>query len=44
MLTRGITHLATNTLPVVVIQSAFPLLPLGRYIDSHHTEQIPTQK
>ena len=31
MVTRGITHLATNTLPVVVIQSVFPLLPLGRY-------------
>ena len=28
---RSITDLATNTLPVVVIQSVFPLLPLGRY-------------
>ena len=32
MVTKGITHLPTNTLPVVVIQSAFPLLPLGRYL------------
>ena len=32
MVTRGITHLATNTLPVVVeIQSTFPLLRQGRY-------------
>ena len=29
---RGITHLATNTLPVLVIQSVFSLLPLGRYL------------
>ena len=28
---RSIADLATNTLPVVVIQSVFPLLPLGRY-------------
>ena len=32
MVTKGITHLATNALPVVVIQSAFSLLPLGRYL------------
>ena len=31
MATRGITHLATYTLPVLVIQSVFSLLPLGRY-------------
>ena len=31
MVTRGITHLATVTLPVLVIQSVFSLLPLGRY-------------
>ena len=31
MVTRGITHLATDTLPVLVIQSVFSLLPLGRY-------------
>ena len=29
---RGITHLATDTLPVLVIQSVFSLLPLGRYL------------
>ena len=32
MATRGITHLATDTLPVLVIKSAFSLLPLGRYL------------
>ena len=32
MVTRGITHLATDTLPMVVIQSIFSLLPLGRYL------------
>ena len=31
MVTRGITHLATDTLPVLVIQSVFSLLPLSRY-------------
>ena len=29
---RGITHLATNTLPMLVIQSVFSLLPLVRYL------------
>ena len=29
---RGITNLATNTLPVLVIQSVLSLLPLGRYL------------
>ena len=32
MVTRGITHLATNTSPVVLTQSTFPLLPLARYL------------
>ena len=32
MVSRGIFHLQTNTLPVVVMRSAFPLLPLGRYL------------
>ena len=32
MVTRDITHLATDTLPVTVIQSEFSLLPLGRYL------------
>ena len=32
MVTRGITHLPTDILPVLVIQSVFPLLPLGRYL------------
>ena len=32
MVTRGITHLATSTLPVLVIQNEFSLLPLGRYL------------
>ena len=32
MVIRGITHLATNTLPVPVIQSVFSWLPLGRYL------------
>ena len=32
MVTRGITHLATDTLPMLVIQSVFSLLPLGRYL------------
>ena len=31
MVTKVITHLATDTLPVLVIQSVFSLLPLGRY-------------
>ena len=29
---KGIIQLATNTLPVLVIQSAFSLLPLGRHL------------
>ena len=32
MVTRDITHLATDTLPGLVIQSVFSLLPLGRYL------------
>ena len=32
MITKGITRLATDTLPVLVIQSVFSLLPLGRYL------------
>ena len=32
MVTRGITHLATDTLSVLVIQSVISLLPLGRYL------------
>ena len=32
MVTKGITHLATDTLPVLVIQSVFSLLPLGRHL------------
>ena len=32
MVTRGITHLATDTLPMLVIQSVFSLLRLGRYL------------
>ena len=32
MVTKGVTHLATNTLPVPVIQSVFSLLPLGGYL------------
>ena len=35
MSTGGITHLATNTLPILVIQSVFPLLPLSTYIYCH---------
>ena len=31
MVTRGITHQATDTLPVLVKQSVFSLLRLGRY-------------
>ena len=27
-----VTHLATDTMPVLVIQSVFSLLPLGRYL------------
>ena len=34
MVTRDITYLSTNTLPVVVLESVFPLLPLGRYLMS----------
>ena len=30
--TRTKTYLATDTLPVVVKESVFPLLPLGRYL------------
>ena len=32
MVTRGITHLATGTLSVLVIESVFSLLHLGRYL------------
>ena len=32
MVTKGITQLATNTLPVLVIQSAFSLLQPGGYL------------
>ena len=32
MVTKVITHLLTDTLPVLVIKSAFSLLPLGRYL------------
>ena len=32
MVTRSITHLATDNLAVLVIQSVFSLLPLGRYL------------
>ena len=32
MVTRGNTHLATNTLPVPVIQNVFLLLPLEWYL------------
>ena len=32
MVTRGIIHHATETLPVIVIQSVFLLLPLSRYL------------
>ena len=32
MVTRAIIYLATNTLPMVKIQSSFPLLPLGSYL------------
>ena len=31
IVTKGITHLTTDILPVLVIQSVFSLLPLGRY-------------
>ena len=35
MVTRDVTYLSTNTLPVVVVlESVFPLLPLGRYLMS----------
>ena len=32
MVTKGISHLATDTLPVLEIKHAFSLLPLGRYL------------
>ena len=32
MVTKVITHLLTDTLPLLVIKSAFSLLPLGRYL------------
>ena len=32
IVTKGIIQLAVNTLPVVLIQSAFSLLPLDRYL------------
>ena len=32
MVTRSITHLATDILPVLIIQNVFSLLPLGRYL------------
>ena len=32
MFTKNITHLVTNTLPVVVIQSVVSLLPQDRYL------------
>ena len=34
MVTRDVTYLSTNTLPVVVLESVLPLLPLGRYLMS----------
>ena len=32
MVTKVIIHMLTDTLPVLVIKSAFSLLPLGRYL------------
>ena len=32
IVTKGITHLLTYTLQVLLIKSAFSLLPLGRYL------------
>ena len=32
MVTKVSTHLLTDTLPVLVLKSAFSLLPLGRYL------------
>ena len=32
MVTKVITHLLTDTLPVRLIKSTFSLLPLGRYL------------
>ena len=42
MVTKGITSLATATLPMAVKESVFPLLPVGRYplwlitVNRHH--------
>ena len=33
MVSTGITYLPLNTLLLVVIQSAFPLVPFSRYLD-----------
>ena len=32
MVTSAIIHLVTDALPVLIIQSVFSLLPLGRYL------------
>ena len=32
MVSKGVSHVTTNTLPVLVIKGAFSLLPLGRYL------------
>ena len=32
MVTKFITHLLTDTLPVLIIKRAFSLIPLGRYL------------
>ena len=37
MATKGVTYLATNTLPVILIQSVFALIPLGRYLLPYHS-------
>ena len=44
MITRGMTYLATNTLPIVVMESTLPLLPVGRYLlklTTHFYHYIP---
>ena len=38
MVTKVITHLLTDTLTVLVIQSVFSLLPLGTYLLSVTTQ------
>ena len=44
MVTRGIIQLATDTLPLIVKESVFLLLPLDISIVTHYSEWISSQR